>query len=139
MSRSTFIQGAILGSVLFVSGCATPGIEFQEQRPILRLHSVNAISTTIGSNEDQIYLQFSDGSRYPDSNYVIRSGDTWVPEGIVLDTTVAGSVSLFESDSLSSDDLIGIYEYNRTEAGTYTQTMTGDGSRYELIWVVTVE
>ncbi|WP_109259721.1 hypothetical protein [Hyphobacterium indicum] len=139
MFRNTFIQGTILGSVLFVSGCATPGIEFQEQRPILRLQSVTAISTTIGSNEDQIYLQFSDGSRYPDNNYVIRSGDTWVPEGIVLDTTVAGSVSLFESDSLSSDDLIGIYEYNRTEAGTYTQTMTGDGSRYELIWVVTVE
>lgn len=139
MHRNTFIQCTILGSVLFVSGCATPGIEFQEQRPILRLHSLTAISTTIGSNEDQIYLQFSDGSRYPDNNHVIRSGDTWVPEGIVLDTTVAGSVSLFESDSLSSDDLIGIYEYNRTEAGTYTQTMTGDGSRYELIWVVTVE
>jgi hypothetical protein len=29
--------------------------------------------------------------------------------------------------------------YNRNEAGTYRQTMTGDGSRYELIWVVRIE
>ena len=120
-------------------GCASPGIEFQEQRPILRLQSVTAISTTIGSSEDQIYLQFSDCTRYPDEDYIIMSGETWLPEGVVRDTTIAGSVSLFESDSLSSDDLIGTYEYNRTQAGTYTQTMTGDGSQYELIWVVNLE
>lgn len=139
MYNKVIVFGAISVSALLVASCATPGIEFQEQRPILRLESVTALSTTIGGDEDQIYLQFSDGSRYPDNDYVIRSGEIWMPEGVVRDTTVAGSVSLYESDSLSRDDLIGIYEYNRTEAGTYTQTMTGDGSRYQLVWVVTVE
>lgn len=139
MKNRNLVVGALIAPMIFLAGCATPGIEFQEQRPILRLQSVTVISTTIGSNEDQVYFRFSDGSRYPDNDYVINSGDTWVPSGIALDTTIAGSVSLYESDPISRDDLIGIFEYNRTEAGTYTQTMTGDGSRYELIWVVTVE
>ena len=139
MNSKTLVRCALLVPAIILVSCATPSIEFQEQRPILRLQSVTAVSTTLGSDEDQIYFRFSDGSRYPDNDYVINSGDTWVPEGIALDTTIAGSVSLYESDPISSDDLIGIFEYNRTEAGTYTQTMTGDGSRYELIWVVNVE
>ena len=118
-------------------GCASPTVEFEPPKPTLRLVEIKAIQTTIGSSEDQIYFQFSDGTRYPAESQTIIKGQTWKPS-IVLDATKAGSVKLYEDDAIS-DDLIGTFNYNQSQEGTYRQTMTGDGSRYDLIWVIRVE
>jgi hypothetical protein len=136
MRKELVAAACLLGTML--SGCAAPSIEFEEPKPTLRLVGVRAVSTTLGSNTDDVYFAFSDGSRFPAESHVIRTGDVWRPS-IVLDATKSGSVQLFEADSITSDDLIGTFNYNRNESGTYRQTMTGDGSRYELIWVVRVE
>jgi hypothetical protein len=90
----------------------------------------------VGSSEDQIYFTFSNGGRHPRTeDHIILAGDTWNPN-IALDATIAGSVSLYEADAISNDDLIGTFNYNRSQPGTYRQTMTGDLSEYLLIWEV---
>jgi hypothetical protein len=136
MKSPLFATACILGAVL--TGCASPSIEFTEPKPTLRLLEVRAVSTTLGSSVDEVYLSFSDGTRFPANDHVIRSGETWRPP-VVLDATTSGSVQLYEADSLTSDDLIGTFNYNRSQEGTYRQVMTGDSSRYELVWAVRVE
>jgi len=125
-----------LSLLLWLSACSTATIEFEPPRPKLYLNAVTAVSTTVGSNEDQIYFLFGNGERFPSSgSQVIREGQTWMPD-IVVDATMAGSARLFEDDTLTGDDLIGTFNYNGGEVGVYTQTMTGGLSKYELEWEV---
>jgi hypothetical protein len=122
---------------LALVACDTPSVEFVPPKPTLRLVELTAVRTTIGSSQDELYFQFSDGTRFPAQSHIINQGQTWTPP-IALDATGSGSIKLYEDDAIS-DDLIGEFTYAGPQEGTYRQTMTGDGSRYDLVWVVRLE
>ena len=129
-------KAGFLLATLFLVSCATAAIEFKEPSPVLFLQSIEAKRTTLGGGADQVYLLHSDGRRFPVEGTVeMFSGDVWQPE-LSFDVFEAGELSLYEYDALSSDDLIGSFQYNRSEPGLYDQTMTGDASNYRLVWEI---
>ncbi len=128
---------AIVALGMLLSGCASPKSEFVATVPMLILNSVECIRTTLGGGEDQVYLKLADGTRYPTKGtQTMVAGQTWNP-GISIALTSGGSIGLFESDTVTSDDEIGTFNYNRSQPGTYTETMTGDSSIYKLTFIIT--
>ena len=102
-------------------------------RMTVTINAVTANSTTFGFGGDEIFLLFSDGTRFPaggESYQEIDDGQVWRP-GASATASGGLSVDLREWDSFNASDIIGnlAIEANRAP-GRYTATLRGDGGDY---------
>jgi len=112
-------------------------VDYEPSRyPVFIVESIECLDATSGSSRDSIYLsQQPGGARYPRGTYSMSAGDKEMV-GEYFFPTKPGELVLYEADTVTSDDVIGVFEYNLREAsGTYTITMDGDGAEY----IVTIE
>ena len=111
-------------------------------RMTVTITAVRAVETTFGFGGDEIFLLFSDGTRFPaDAGQAqsIDEGQTWSPNARVQ-TSGGLSVDLREWDSFNASDIIGnlVVEPNRP-AGRYSATLRGDGAEYVIDYEVARE
>lgn len=130
---------SLFSLLLFLIGCTANTSRFvPAPEPIVTIVSVKCIKTTIGSDEDDVYIYLHNGKRYPTgkATQTMRAGTVWKPN-IFTPANETGSIQLLEGDAITDDDPIGIFRYNeKTQAGRYTETMTGDFSVYEVVFEV---
>lgn len=137
------VGGAIIANEIvdqfFTEAPAPDAPGGQGARTTVTIGSVTANSTTLGFGGDEIFLLFSDGTRFPasgDSYQEIDDGQVWRPNASA--TTSGGiSVDLREWDSFNASDVIGnlAIEANRAP-GRYTATLRGDGGDYLIEYSV---
>lgn len=126
---------AVFGLLLVSVGQA------QAQSRTIRVISVSAPFTTVGSDTDQIYFNLykSPGNatdRIAGSRVrTIKKGGTLdLNQVFTLPEGLTGVLRLLEDDSFSGDDLIGEITISpRTPAGQQTKVWTGDFSNYVVV------
>lgn len=140
-----FFNFVVLGTLgLLTAGCnttANPVSSFTPPSNTLYLTSIRCVRTTTGGGEDQIYVKHLGSThgvkKYPTQGkaYAMKAGDVWSPD-LSTNAEKKGIIQILEFDSNSGHDLIGTFSFDNNAVGTYNEKMVGDGSIYEVEFVV---
>ncbi len=142
MSKTTIPSVTRIGLLFFVlvfasvSFASTPSSAQSEPPYVIVVEILSQIPTSGGGGDD-VYLSLSNRERLPQSgSRKLYQGQNWTPryvsgmgDGLII--------SVMEADTIGSDDLIGKIKIDGSTApGRHTKILTGDHSRYMVVYDV---
>lgn len=119
-----------------VSFSSTPS-SAQSEPPYVIIVEILSQTPTSGSSGDDVYVSLSNRERLPQSgSRKMYRGQNWAPR-YVSGMGNGLVISVMEADTVGSDDLIGKIKIDASTApGRHTKILTGDSSRYMVVYDV---